>query len=225
MSPSVQQRRSRRRLLGWIPTAIAAAICVGVVVAAILMQNSWWTDPERPATADQQAPDGMSMLGDPGVDYLTRQGALRIRIGPDSLTATELGLEPDGSQAFEPITPVQAIVVAPAGSFHLDVTRSFTVVVSDDEVQSVQLVPESDGTWRTALSHLQRIAPYWGWTEAEIDQLEDDLTIASRAGDGQAYSAEITPAEHKGALASAEVAVDVASSQVTITFIVSRLDE
>ncbi len=225
MSPSVQKRRSRRRLLGWIPTAIAAAICVGVVVSAILMQNSWWTDPERPATADQQAPDGMSMLGDPGIDYLTRQGALRIRIGPDSLTATELGLEPDGPETFEPITPVQAIVVAPAGSFHVDVTRSFTVVAADDVVQSVHLVLESDGTWRTALSHLQRIASYWGWTDAEIDQLEHDLTVASRAGDGQAYSAEITPAEHKGALSSAEVAVDVTSSQVTTTFVVSRLDE
>ena len=120
---------------------------------------------------------------------------------------------------------MQAIVVAPAGSFHVDVTRSFTVLASDDEVQSVQLVLESDGAWLTALSHLQRIAPYWGWTEAEIDQLEEDLTVASRAGDGRAYSAEIPPTEHKGALASAEVAVDVTNSEVTTTLIVSRLDD
>jgi hypothetical protein len=88
----------------------------------------------------------------------------------------------------------------------------------------VRLVLESDGAWLTALSHLQRIAPYWGWTQAEIDQLEDDLTVAARAGDGRAYSAEIPPTEHKGALASAEVEVDVTSSQVTTTFIVSRVD-
>lgn len=225
MSPSVQQRRSRRRLLGWIPTALAAVICVGVVVAAILMQNSWWNDPERPPAADQRAPDGMSMLGGPGIDYLTRQGALRVRVGPDALAATELGLEANGSQTFEPLTPVQAIVLAPDGSFHVDVIRSFTVVASEDQVQSVQLVPESDGSWLTALSQVQQLAPYWGWTEAEISRLEADLTLAAQAGDGRAYSAEIPPVEHKGAMASAEVSVDVSSSEVTTTFIVSRLDE
>jgi hypothetical protein len=224
MSPSMQQRRSRRRVLGWIPTAIGAVICVGVVVAAILMQNSWWNDPERPPAADQRAPDGMSMLGGPGIDYLTRQGALRVRVGPDALAATELGLEANGSQTFEPLTPVQAIVLAPEGSFHVDVIRSFTVVASEDRVQSVQLVPETDGSWLTALAHVQRMAPYWGWTEAEISGLEADLTLASQAGDGRAYSAEIPPVEHKGAMASAEVSVDVSSSEVTTTFIVSRLD-
>ncbi|MDW4572458.1 hypothetical protein R8Z57_06645 [Microbacterium sp. M3] len=215
------QRRSRRRLLSWIPISIVALICVGFVVAALLMQNSWWIDDDRPASADQQASDGMSMLTDPGVDYLTRKGILRVRVGEDALPAAELGLEADGSRTFEPLTPVQAVVIADDGAFYVDLVRSFTVTTAGGRVESVALVRETNGDWLSMLPVLQDAAESWGWTDEDLARLEEDLTSAAHEGDGKQYSAQLGPVEHNGALSSATVDVDLDSSEVTVSFVVA----
>lgn len=221
MTRSPAQRRARRRLLGWLPITFVALICVGVVIAAVLMQNSWWTDSRRPAAADQQAADGTSMFGGPGIDYLTRQGVLRIRIGEDSLPARTVGLEERGRQTFRPITPIEAVVVAPDGAFYLDLVRSFTVVTDGDRVESVELVREADGAWQSVFPQLRDVAPSWGWTDADLERLQDDLTVASAAEGGGVYSARTAPVAHKGAEVSAEVSVDVPNADVTATFVIS----
>ncbi|WP_203581673.1 hypothetical protein [Microbacterium hibisci] len=224
MPESPAKRRARRRLLSWIPISIVALLCVGFVVAAIQMQNSWWTDDDRPASEDQQASDGTSMLTGAGLDYLTREGVLRVRVGSDSLPAEELGLDANTSQSFEPITPIQAVVVADDGAFHVDLVRSFTVTTSNGRVESVQLVREANGDWLAVFAHLQRVAEHWGWSEADLALLQDDLTAAAHEGDGQQYSGRLAPVPHNGALASAEVAVDVPAAEVTLTFTVSEDD-
>jgi hypothetical protein len=223
LSGPLAKARARRRLLSWIPISIVALICVGFVVATVLMQNSWWTDGDRPPSADQQAPDGMSVFTDAGMDYLTRQGVVRLRVGSESLPAAELGLEANGTQTFEPLTPIQAVVLADEGSFHVDLVRSFSIATSGGRVESVQLVREANGDWLSVFPHLQRLAQFWGWTDADLAQLEDDLTAAARAGNGKRYSARLAAIEHNGALASADVEVDLPASEVTVTFLISRL--
>jgi len=222
---SVVRTDTRRRLLSWIPISIVALLCIAFVVGAVWMQNSWWTDPDRPADESQQADDGMSLFTGPGMDYLTRQGVVRVRIGPDSLPATELGLEADGSQTFEPITPIRAVAVAPDGSFHVDLVRSFTLTTADNRVESVEFEREANGAWLTVFPDLQRVASAWGWAEADLTQLQDDLAAAARDGNGERYSAWLPLVEHKGAAVSAEVDVDVATPEVTATFLIGQLDQ
>jgi hypothetical protein len=218
----VAKRRARRRLLSWIPISIVAVLCAGFVVGALVMQNSWWLDDDRPASTDQQASDGMSMLTDAGADYLTRRGILRVKVGEKSLPAAELGLEADGERRFDLITPVQAVVLADDGTFYVDLVRSFTVTTSKGRVESVRLERDTNGDWLSALPSLQGMAESWGWTDADFARLQDDLTAASHEGDGKRYSAELGPVEHNDALSSAEVAVDLDASQVTVAFIVSE---
>lgn len=221
---TVGRARSRRRLLSWVPISVVALLCVGFVVAAIAMQNSWWTDPERAPDSDQQASDGASLFTESGVDYLTRQGMLRVKVRADALPASELGLEPDGSQSFEPLVPIQAVVLGADGAFHLDLVRSFTVTTADDRVQSIDLEQESNGDWLSAFPNLERMAPSWGWTPADLDKLKNDLTAASRQTDSDSYSAQTPPIERNGALVSARIDVDVAAANVTVVFTVSSLE-
>lgn len=156
------------------------------------------------------------------MDYLTRQGVVRVRIGPDSLPATELGLDADGAQTFEPITPIRAVAVAADGSFHVDLVRSFTLTTTNNRVESVELVREANGAWLTVFPDLQRVASFWGWTDADLSHLQDDLTAAAREGDGERYSAQLPLVEHKGAVVSATVDVDVATPEVTATFLIGE---
>lgn len=207
-----------------MPISIVALICIGFVVAANVMQNSWWNDRDRPPSADQQASDGMSLFTGAGVDYFTREGIMRVRVGSDAPTATELGLPADGEASFEPLTPVQVIVLAPDGAFHIDLVRSFTVTTEHDHVESVELEPEANGSWLAVLPHLERMSTSWGWTSESLDQLQTDLTAASHSADAEDYSAQLTPVEHKGALVSAEVGVSVQNAGVIATVSVARLD-
>ena len=215
-------RRVRRRLLSWIPISIVALICLGFVVASVLMQTSWWIDEARPASADQEASDGMSTFTEAGVDYLTRQGTLRMRVGSGSLPTSELGLEANESRSFEPIVPIEAVVIAPDGSFHVDLVRSFTVTTSNGEVESVKLVREANGDWLSVFPNLERMAQYWGWTDADLEQLQRDLTAASHDGNGRQYSAELPAVEHNGALVSAQVDIDLPRADVTAAFLISQ---
>jgi hypothetical protein len=217
------RRRARRRLLSWIPISIVALICLGFVVASVVMESSWWIDEDRPASADQEASDGMSVFTEAGVDYLTREGTLRMRVGSGSLPSSELGLEANGSQSFEPIVPIEAVVIAPDGSFHVDLVRSFTITTSNGEVESVQLVREANGDWLTVFPDLERVAKFWGWTDADLEQLQRDLTAASHDGNGKQYSAQLPAVEHNGALVSAQVDVDLPESGATVTFAISQL--
>ncbi|WP_374977952.1 hypothetical protein ACEYYH_09610 [Microbacterium trichothecenolyticum] len=69
----------------------------------------------------------MSVFTESGVDYLTREGTLRMRVGSGSLPSSELGLDANGARSFEPIVPIEAVAIAPDGSFHIDLVRSSAV--------------------------------------------------------------------------------------------------
>ncbi len=212
----------RRVLLSWLPISIVALLCIGVVVGVIAVQNSWWTDTSSPSE-NQQAPDGMSMFGAPGVDFFTRDGTVRVKVDADSLPATELGLDPDAEQVFEPIVPISAVILGADGAFTLDLVKTITVTTSDDRVQSVELVQDGQGMWLSIYPQLQRIAPSWGWTAEQLDQLQTDLTAASRESKSATYSAALPQVEHKGALTSAEITIDPDGGNVGLAFTIARL--
>ena len=70
--------RRQRRALSWVPITVVAIICVAIAWGALSIQNSWWTDPAQTPSTDQVTDDGMSTFTRAGVDYLTRQGVVRI---------------------------------------------------------------------------------------------------------------------------------------------------
>lgn len=208
-------------MLSWVPISIVALLCVGFVVAAVAMQNSWWIDTERPASADQEASDGMSIFSGAGVDYIGREGLMKIRVTEDALSAAELGLPAEGTETFEPIVPVTALVLGGDGVFSLDLVRSFAITTSGGRVESIELSRVSNGAWLSVFPHLASVAEGWGFTDADVAALQEDLTAASRENGGDRYSAAIDPVLHNGAMSSAEITVDIQSSQVTVTFEVS----
>lgn len=183
--------------LSWMPISIVALLCIAVVVGVVAVQNSWWTDTSAPSD-DQQAPDGMSMFGDPGVDFFTRDGTVRVKVRADSLPATELGLEPDAAAVFESIVPISAVILGADGAFTLDLVKTITVTTAGNLVESVDLVQDGRGSWLSIYPQLQRIAPSWGWTAEQLDQLQADLTAASRESASSRYSATLPHVEHKG---------------------------
>jgi len=224
--PSLSEQRvptKRRALLSWLPISIVALMCVAVVVAVIALQNSWWNDADARPSEDQQAVDGMSLFSPAGMDYLTRDGVMRVKVRADSLSATDLGLEPDASQVFEPISPSKAVVLGADGAFTLDLVKSFTITTVDDRVESVSLVQDGPGTWLEIYPQLEKIAAAWGWSDEQLDQLQTDLTTASRTANGATYSAALPEVQHKGALSSAEVTIDQDHGTVGLTFILRTL--
>lgn len=224
-APSEERRRSKRRrvVLSWIPISIVALICVGVVVGAVAVQNSWWTQADPRPSTDQQASDGMSLFEPPGIDFLTHEGVVRVKVRADSLPASQLGLDVDGTETVEPRVPISAVVLTADGAFNVELVKSFTITTSDNQVTSVELVQDGQGMWLTIYPQLQRIAPSWGWTAQQLEQLRIDLTTASRDTTGPTYSATLPAVEHKGALASAEVTIDTDSGNVGLAFTVARL--
>jgi len=216
--------RVRSALRSWGPIAIVALLCVGVVIAVIAVQNSWWNDPDRVPSDQQAASDGMSVFTDAGMDFLTREGEVRIKVRADALPASQLGLEPNGTQSFAPLVPIEAVVLGADGAFRVALVRSFTIETRDDRVHSIELLRETNGMWVTVSEQLAREASAWGWTDDDLAALQDALTAASRSASGDRYSAELPAVPHKGALASARIIVDTESPHVTVLFRVSRLD-
>ena len=213
----------RRALRSWIPISIVAAICVAIVVAVIVVQNSWWNDANARPSDDQQASDGMSLLTPAGVDYLTRDGVVRVKLRADALSAAELGLEPNDSQVFEPIVPIRAVVLGADGAFTVELVKSFTITTVDDRVEAVELVQDGKGMWLSIYPQLERIAPSWGWTEEQLDQLQTDLTAASRTTSSPTYSAQLPEVAHKGALVSARVTIEQEDGNIGLAFTVRSL--
>ncbi|MDT0184819.1 hypothetical protein Q9S36_32000 [Microbacterium sp. ARD31] len=214
-SPQAQRLR-RKRLLSWVPTTIVALLCIGVVIAAIAVGDSWWSEPEPEAAVDQQAADGASLFTQAGVDFLTRQGELRVKLREDALSATDLGLEPDGERTIEPLVPVRAIVLGEEGTFSIELVDAFTLITEDDELVALRTGPAGPRTWGTAMGSVRSVAPSWGWTAEHLEQLDEDLTAASRGSD--AYSAELPLVTTNGARVGARVDVDTRASSVTVTY-------
>ena len=216
---SEQQLRARRRtFLSWIPISLVAFVCVLFVVGVIAIQNSWWTSDNPEPAADQAASDGMSVFSDPVVDYFTREGTVRVKVRSDSLSASNLGLEPDAVKTFEPLVPVSAVLLAADGAFTLDLVKAFTITTSNNRVERIELVQDSSGMWLAVYPELGRIAPAWGWTPEQLAQLQADLATASQTTDQTAYSAELPKVTHKGAIVSAEVTVKPNAGNVGLAF-------
>lgn len=214
---TLAEKRRRKALLSWIPITIVAIICAGFVVGAVAMQNSWWTEDDPTASADQEASDGMSRFDRAGVDFFTRQGTVRIKVRGDAQPASALGLAADGTEEFAPLTPVTAIVLAPDGAFGYELVSRFAVETRDDRVTAVRLLLDGSNTWAGVSAQLAAMAADWGWTTAQLDALTEEIGDTVRADADAVVSLPAIPVN--GAAVSAEVQVDGA---VFLTLVIAE---
>ncbi|MFJ6652240.1 hypothetical protein ACIQLJ_05510 [Microbacterium sp. NPDC091313] len=221
MQRSARQRRLRRRILLGIGTGAVVAVCAAFFLTAYLVSTSWWNQDAPAPSTQQQAPDGTSMLDQSGVDYFTRTGTARIRIGEGALPADQVGLEPDDVRTIRPIAPIVVIVQAPEGEFRLGQVSALTVETSGDRVVRVGVVPGSSGAWPWIIAGLEHAAPSWGWTEADLADLRS--RIAAGTADAGVTVESLPSVEHLGARASATVRIDVDTPSTTVEYSVAAL--
>jgi hypothetical protein len=212
--------RRRRRILSWVPISVVALLCVAVVIGAFVMQSSWWTDLNRAPSDDQEGPGGSSMFGDGGVDYLTREGRLRVIVRPDSPSAGELDLPERGERTVETRVPVQGLVSVAEGAISFDTISAFTVHTASDRVQSVDLVLDGVGDWLAAVGDVESRSSMFGWSSDDLERADEGLLAARRAGESR-YRAAFPAREYDGAWVSAVIDVDVASSAASLTYTVA----
>lgn len=212
--PTTKDVRARRRLLSWLPTTLVALVCIGFVVAAIAMQNSWWSRPTGTPAADQQASDGASRFDQAGIDYFTRDGSVRVKLRDDAESATALGLSADGAKTIEPLVPLSVVVLGADGPVVVKSATSFTVTTAGDRIVRLDVTPDLLPSWQSVESDIDANAARWGWSSADLQQLTDDLAAASQASDGGSYGARLPAIDHEGVRIDAEVTIAGGASVV-----------
>jgi len=209
-----------RTLLTWLPATILAIIIAGIVLASVAMERSWWTQEDPPASADQKASDGSSMLTDAGFDYVNVEGVVRVRVGEGGLSAAELGLPEDGEKTAEFRRPVRALVAAGDEVHVLDDISGLTAVAEDGRLVAVSLRPDVVSGWSGAIGYLRALAPDFGWDAAQLDPLDSELSEFNRSDQGDTFTATIGPSTAGAVSVTGQLEFDRATgaTPVTITF-------
>ncbi len=208
-----------RSLLTWLPATILVVVIGLIVLATFAVQGSWWAEENPAASADQKASDGSSMLTDAGFDYVNVEGVVRVRVGEGSLPADELGMPADGEKSAEFRRPVRAIMAGGDDVYVVDDIAGLTAVTRNGELASVTLAFDGAGTWSDATGRVSALAPTFGWDQAQIDGLDDELAEFNRTGEGDVFTAVVGPSTG-GAQVTATLTFYAGSgaTPVTLTF-------
>jgi hypothetical protein len=199
---------------------VILVVVIGLVVlTTFAVQESWWAEESPAASADQKASDGSSMLTDAGFDYVNVEGIVRVRIGDGSLPADALGMGADDEKSAEFRRPVRAVIAGGDDVYVLDDVASLTAVTRAGELASVSLTYDNPGAWPDALDRVRGLAPTFGWDNAQIDALDEQLSEFNRDGGEDSFTARIGPSGG-GARVTATLFYDAASgiTPVTLTF-------
>lgn len=208
-----------RSLLTWLPATILVVVIGLIVLATFAVQGSWWAEENPAASADQKASDGSSMLTDAGFDYVNVEGVVRVRVGEGSLPADELGMPADGEKSAEFRRPVRAIMAGGDDVYVVDDIAGLTAVTRNGELATVTLAFDGAGTWSDAVNRVSALAPTFGWDQAQIDGLDDELAEFNRSGGGDVFTAVVGPSSG-GAQVTATLTFYAGSgaTPVTLTF-------
>lgn len=217
--------------------------------AALVTSTSWWVQQDPPPVSGQTAADGTSTFTTAGIEYVEHIRVAIVKLNDDALPAGDLGLPSDGKTRITPTTPVELRILGTAGSVVIDLSRDFTLITEDDRVIAIEAEHWGSGTYLDEFADLRDMAANIGWTDADLQRLQDDLTADQRAGadsadddnandtdgndsdgdgsdsDGdrnnESYSATLDPATAIGAAVSATLTISGATTNTT--FIVKRL--
>lgn len=184
-----------RALLTWLPATGLVLVIGLIVLATFAVQGSWWAEENPAASRDQKAPDGSSMLTDAGFDYVNVEGILRVRIGEGALPADELGMGPDAEKSAEFRRPVRAVIAGQDDVYVIDDIAALNAVTRGGELASVTVTFDNPGTWSDAIGRVRGLAPTFGWDEAQILALDEELGRFNREGTGEQFTAVIGPSQ------------------------------
>jgi hypothetical protein len=92
-------------------------------------------------------------------------------------------------------------------------------ITQGGQLASVTLTFDSPGTWTDAVNRVSALAPTFGWDQAQIDALDEQLAAFNRDGTGDAFTAVVGPSQG-GAQVTATLYFDRGSgaTPVTLTF-------
>jgi hypothetical protein len=230
----VQGRRSRdvpwsvapssrtRALLSWLPAGILILIIAGVVFTTVAVQNSWWAEKEPTASSDQRATDGSSKLSDAGLDYVNKEGTLRVRVGEGALPATQLGIGADEHKSATFRRPVRVVVAAREEVYVVDEVESMSAIAQDDRLTAVSLDVGQALPWSRAYATVQGLADEFGWDPAEIASWEKQISDFTRDHTEGAFTAEVTSSS--AAAITGTLVFDRGTGNTTLTIAFAPVD-
>jgi hypothetical protein len=208
-----------RALLTWLPATILLVVIGLVVLGTFAVQGSWWAEEKPSASAAQKASDGSSILTDAGFDYVNVEGIVRVRIGEGALPAEELGMGADAEKSAEFRGPVRAVIAGGEDVYVVDDVGGLTAVSRNGELASVTLMFDSPGNWSDSVEQVQSLAPTFGWDEAQISSLDEQLAEFNQSGTADTFTAVVGPSQG-GAQVTATLTFDPGSgtTPVALTF-------
>lgn len=177
---------------------------VALVVAAVVFQNSWWTNDERVASPEQQTADGMSTFTTAGQDLFNVERVVFVKVGDAAPSATDLGLPEKGVTEVIPPVPIEVRVLGPTGVFTLTLVEQLTFTTSDDRVTLVRLDHEGTRSYADLTDLLRGMTSAVDWTDEDFDALAAALADAPRAVDGS-YEASLRPSTKGGMIVTATI--------------------
>ena len=208
-SPSARAAR-KNRLLTWITLAIAAVICAVIGVGAYAMNTSWWTEESPVAASDQQLPDGQSRFDRAGQDFFNRQGRVTVDLS-STTSASDLGLPLAGTTAVDTLVPLSLDIRTGGDDITFGGVSHFEITTGQDSVTRISVEPPSSGSWSTISADLRSRATGWGWTDADLATLGDQVGDAVR-NEGVASTVSLPAVASEGLGITADVNVTAGGS-------------
>lgn len=198
------QSRRRRKILAWIPAALMVLGMAALVVAAILFQNSWWTNDDRVASTDQQTADGMSTFTTAGQDFFNVERVVFVKVGEAAPRASDLGLPEEGVTEVIPPVPIEVRVLGTTGVFTLTLVEQLTLTTSDGRVTLLRLDHEGTRSYADLTDLLRGMTSAVDWTDEDFDALANALADAPHDADGT-YEATLRPSTKGGMIVAATI--------------------
>ncbi|WP_285137113.1 hypothetical protein [Microbacterium sp. lyk4-40-TSB-66] len=217
-SPSARAKR-KNRLLTAITLGIAVIICAVVGLGAYAMTNSWWTEDDPVASADQQLSDGQSRFDRAGQDFFNRQRLVTVDLGAPA-SAADLGLPGDGSTIVDTLVPLPIEVRTNGDDLRFSGVTRFSLVTVGGALAQVAVVSASSGAWTAMEADLRARAGQWGWSDADIATLAEQVGAAAR-NEGVATSMTLPTVAFMGVDIGAEVTVSEVGS-LELVYVLSR---
>lgn len=218
--PSPGARRARReRLATWITISVVLVICGAAGLGAYAMSHSWWVEAAPAPAADQQLTDGQSRFDRAGLDFLNRQRLATVDVVAPA-PASELGLPSDGDTPIETLVPLTVDVRGAEGVLSFPGVSSFALTTSADRLETLTVTPAASGTWITIRADLEKRATEWGWSTADLEDLERKVGEAGRQ-EGVAQTMSLPEASVDGMTVSADVTVDAAGG-IALQYVFAR---
>ena len=117
---------------------------------------------------------------------------------------------PNAEKSAEFRGPVRAVIAGGEDVYVVDDVGGLTAVSRNGELASVTLMFDSPGTWSDSVEQVQALAPTFGWDEAQITSLDEQLAEFNQSGTADTFTAVVGPSQG-GAQVTATLTFDPGS--------------